>query len=146
MHHPLAHPLVIRPSRSRCLAVFIAVSHGGALVAAGLSGLPALGKAAAMILILVAFIATTRRWRFGDGHGNGRVYVLNGDGTWLRQDPGGPAVPLVSVPPAFAHPCLIVIRLRSTSAPITRHDLVFLPDSLHPDTARRLRVVLRFPR
>ena len=145
MDEPLAQALVIRPARSLYLAKFLVSAHLGALAASAGSGLPAHFKALAILLVLFSAARVIRDWRTGFNHTAGYVFVLTAAGAWLRQEPNGEWVPLVAMPPVFVHPFLIVIRLRSISAPVSRHDLVLAPDSLDPDTTRRLRVRLRFP-
>lgn len=145
MDAPLAQALIIRPVRSRCLALFITAAHLGAVASVAWSGLPAYFKGIAMLLILGAFSRAIRDWWVDFDRTHGYVFMLTAAGAWLRQQPDGLALPLVAVPPAFVHPSLMVIRLRSGSAPGITHDLILLPDSLDPDSMRRLRVRLRFP-
>jgi hypothetical protein len=145
MDEPLTQVLIIRPVRSRYLAFFITAVHLGALVTVTWSGLPAHFKVIAIILILGTFTRTIRTWWVDFDRTRKDEFMLTAAGAWLRQGPGGQAVALVVVPPVFVHPCLIVVRLRCSSRPLVRHDLILLPDNLDPATSRRLRVRLRFP-
>ncbi len=145
MDEPLTQALIIKPARSRYLALFIIAVHLGAMGTVGWSGLPAHLKFSVAILILGAFARTILAWWFEFDRSQKYEFVLTVAGAWLRHGPGGHTLALVALPPVFVHPGLIVVRLRSSSRPVIRHDLILLPDNLDAATTRRLRVRLRLP-
>ena len=145
MDEPFTRTLMIKSARSRFLAVFILAVHLGAMGTVFWSGLPATFAVSAGILILGALVRTLRVWWFDFDRMQKYTFVLSAAGGWLRYGPGGHTLALVALPPVFVHPVLIVVRLRSCSRPVIRHDLILLPDNLDAATLRRLRVRLRLP-
>lgn len=138
----LAHAPILQLRRSTLLCIFFAIGHAGALVGAGVSALapwPALGVGG---VVLLSWLRTLRHWRNGRW-GGGETFRICEDGTWLQLVPPGRAQRYRPTPPHFVHPWLMVIRLRAVAPGHAKQDLVLLPDSLPPDTARRLRVWLR---
>ena len=145
MDEPLTQVLFIKPARSRYLAIFITSIYLGAMGAVAWTGLPLHLKVFAITLLLGVFTRTIAAWWFDFERTQRYAFMLTAAGDWLRQAPGGQTEALVAVPPMFVHPDLIVVRLRSSSGPPARHDLILLPDNLDPATTRRLRVRLRLP-
>ena len=145
MDEPFTRALIIKPARSRYLAVFIFAVHLGAMGTVFWSGLPATFAVGAAILILGALVRTLRVWWFDFDRMQEYAFVLSAAGGWLRYASGCHTLALVASPPVFVHPVLIVVRLRSCSRPVIRHDLILLPDNLDAATLRRLRVRLRLP-
>jgi len=141
----LAQPLIIKPARSRYLALFITTVHVGAIGAILWCALPEYFKFIAILLTLGAFNRTLGACWIDFDRASKHEFMLTAAGAWLRRDAVGKTVPLVSVPPVFVHPFLVVVRLISCSGPHFRHDLILLPDNLDAVTLRRLRVRLRSP-
>lgn len=67
--------------------------------------------------------------------------VLNQTGEWLLNFANGRTMPAVLKPFAFVHPLLVVLSFKGEAG--TSH-IILTPDTVDPDTFRRLRVRLRF--
>jgi len=67
--------------------------------------------------------------------------VLNQAGEWWLSFTCGDTLPVVLKPMAFVHPLLVVLTFKAETG---SYRVMLTPDTVDPDTFRRLRVRLRF--
>jgi len=133
----------IDPEPSRRLAVLLVVGYGGAilLAATGLTGL--------LRPLCLAGILCSAAWTFWRHFGPARIVHaerLESEGWQVRRADGWEGEARL-LPSSLVTPALMVLNFRFPGAwlPWRRgQSLCLLPDSLDRDSARRLRVFLRF--
>jgi hypothetical protein len=133
-----AAPLRLEPRRSRRLAVYLAAAHGGALALLPLLplGMPVVAVLAGLIVLSWAWNQATHVWLRRDRSIVSLVWLA--DGTWRLTDRGGTTRVCRLRWDSYVHPWLTVLNFTGAS----RCSVVLLPDSLDPETFRRLRVRL----
>jgi hypothetical protein len=133
-----AAPLRLEPRRSRRLAIGLAAAHGGALVLLPLLPLGAFVAAALGGLIILSWswnhvLHVARR---ADRSLVSLVWLA--DGEWRLTERGGATRTGRLRWDSYVHPWLTVLNFTGAR----RCSVVLLPDSLDPETFRRLRVRL----
>lgn len=133
-----AAPLRLEPRRSRRLAVYLAAAHGGALIL-----LPLLPLVMPVAAVLAGLIVLSWVW-------NQATHVLLrrdrsivslvwlADDAWRLTERGGATRVCRLRWDSYVHPWLTVLNFTGAR----RCSVVLLPDSLDPETFRRLRVRL----
>lgn len=129
----------VRPRRSRLLAVFIGVTHLGALAVALATPIGWAVKILLAATILASGIHQTRRLVLLRGRHAIREALWRQDG-WLLTFASGEATEARLLPSSLAGLWLVTLDF---SYPRGRASLVLLPDSLSPNELRRLRTRLR---
>lgn len=133
-----AAPLRLELRRSRRLALYLAVIHAGALALVPLLplGVPVGALLAALILLCLVRNVSTRVLMRGRRDIVALVWTREGD--WRLQERGGRLHVCRLRPGSYVHPGLTVLNFSGGR----RCSVVLLPDSLEPETFRRLRVRL----
>lgn len=134
-------PLRLEPRASTLLALWAVLAHAAAVASLWLANLAPGADVVLGLLVLTSYFHTFRRHVLGrspgavvsltwTGHGRWRLLTRGGDVRWadLRDD-------------SCVHPWLVVLNFDLHTG--GRATVVLLPDSLHRDELRRLRVRLR---
>ncbi len=135
-------PIRIRPESSVFLAIGLALAHLGALLIAALLPWPGWAKLV-LALSLAASLCWSLAWhvwRRGDAIIEA---ILHGDGSWTVETRQAEALAATLAPDSLVTLPLTVLVF--TLAAGRRRALLVLPDTIDPETNRRLRVRLRFP-
>ncbi|MDG4555389.1 MAG: hypothetical protein P9E24_14270 [Candidatus Competibacter sp.] len=131
--------LNIAPRPSRMLLASSGILHGVAGIAAIVASVPLWVKTGLLAGIGLSLAWTGYRygWRRGGGFIT-RVELL--DGRWRLETGDGVRHPAWFIG-GYAHPSLVILNFRLGNR--RRRSLALLPDSVDPETLRRLRVWLR---
>ena len=134
-------PLFI-PVRPSCwlVAVFY-TAHIGAILALFASNIPLVIQSLIMAGLLVSLFHGHCLYIIQKNPASPVQLVLNQAGEWWLILSSGNTVPVVLKPMAFVHPLLVVLVFKDGSA---AYSVILTPDTVDPDTFRRLRVRLRF--
>jgi toxin CptA len=138
----LGGSLEFRPRPSRLLARFLLVAHALAAVVVLVSVPGRLAMAVLLGLVLVSFYRAYRRHVLQVGRRAARRVVCQEDGAWFLQDTQGVVREARLLPSTFLHPRLVILNFELCRC-AGRRNLVLCPDSLDPQTLRRLRARLR---
>jgi len=141
MHNPFELPLFIPVRPSPWFIALFYMAHLGAITVLFASNISLLVQ----LLITSGLVASLCHGHFmyiNQGNPDSPVQlVLNQTGEWLLNFANGRTLPAVLKPAAFVHPLLVVLSFKADTG-ICR--VVLTPDTVDPDTFRRLRVRLRF--
>lgn len=135
-----AQSLVVRVRRSRCLALYLILTHLGVAVVLIFALQGRVMSAFAIALLSFSAYWHWRAYYFGhSGHAIARV-ALAGDGTWVLERASGGRLRVNSNPSYFIGLGMIVLVWSEPWCLPLR--LVLFPDSESRQVLRRLRVIL----
>jgi len=130
----------LRPRTSPCLAGFIIVSHLLAGMALFLSDIHGLARVLLLVFILLSCFHSSRKLIARSGARAITQADWLPDGSWRVVDGNGNAQQVASWTLILNTPALVILKFK-----ITGHGaetLIICPDSMEPETRRRLRVRL----
>lgn len=134
-------PLFISVKPSRWFIAVFYFAYAGAILALTASNLPLIIQ----ILIIAGLLASLIHGHYlyinRKNPDSPVQLVLNQAGEWLLSLASGQTVPVVLKPMAFVHPLLVVLTFKAETG---SYRVILTPDTVDPDTFRRLRVRLRF--
>jgi hypothetical protein len=131
--------LRIELRRSPRLITLILAPHLGALAILPMLDLPWLWRGLAAIAVLVSL---AREWRkhILRGPGSAVAVQVSDDGAWSLRRAGAAEDEPASLLSLFAHPALVVLRLKTGNG--ARVPVILMPDTQDGETLRQLRVRL----
>jgi hypothetical protein len=134
-------PLFITVRASPWLKVAVYFVHLGAILALTVSNIPLVIQFLIISGLLTSLVRTHQLYiSQKDPHTAVRL-VLKQTGEWLLGLAAGENIAVTLRPMAFVHPMLVVM---SFQADRQTYRVILTPDTVDPDTFRRLRVRLKF--